>query len=110
MRNEIRDDLDRKQMEVGVFNDVDGADRAIGALLDAGFLVEQITVVSSDRKKAEHFAAFKKQDPAGAHTAEAAVVGSGVGAAVGGVAVGVAALATGGAALWIAGAIAAAGG
>jgi hypothetical protein len=92
-------------LEVGVFNTIDEARRAVQGLLHAGFTKEQITVVCSDETKERYFAEFDHQQPAGTHTATAAIAGGTIGALLGGVSVIASAIATGGWALWAAGPI-----
>jgi hypothetical protein len=98
-------DVQNATFEAGVFSNVDDADQAVKNLLAAGFTTEHVTVVCSDDTKERYFRRFEHQDPAGTHTATAAVVGGTIGAALGGLTVLAAAAATGGIALWAAGPI-----
>lgn len=50
-----------KPIRAGVFTNVETADKAVAALLDAGFKKEQITVICSDKAKQEHFASFEQE-------------------------------------------------
>lgn len=92
-------------LEVGVFNSIDDARQAVHMLMDAGFTIEQITVVCSDDAKEQYFHEFDHQQPAGTHTATAAITGGTIGAVLGGLTVVGSALATGSLALWAAGPI-----
>lgn len=92
-------------VEVGVFDTVDAARNAVFQLLDAGFTVEQISVVCSDETKKRYFREFEHQNPAGTNTPRAAVIGGTIGAVIGGLAVVGSAVATGSLALWAAGPI-----
>ena len=99
-----------RPIRVGIFNSAIEADRAVAELLAAGFSPQQVTVICSEATVQRHFKQFEHQDPAGAHTAAAAMTGGALGAAVGGVATlalaslatlgGVALVAAGGIALW----------
>ncbi|MEX2316157.1 MAG: hypothetical protein WD669_03330 [Pirellulales bacterium] len=99
-----------RPIEVGVFDSVDAASRAVEGLLAAGFTVEQITVICSDETKERKFHAFEHQEPAGTYGVKATVAGSALGALVGGLAVIASAVATGGVAILAAGPISAAAG
>jgi len=103
----VNNDLKNAALEVGVFDSVDDARRAVLGLMDAGFSREQITVVCSDETKERYFAEFEHQDPAGTYTPRAAIAGGTIGALVGGLAVVASAMATGSLALWAAGPISA---
>jgi hypothetical protein len=92
-------------LDVGVFDTVIAARTAVEKLTAAGFAADQITVVCSDHSKADLFREFKHQDPAGTHTAEAALGGSAIGATLGSLAIIASAAATGSVALWAAGPI-----
>lgn len=67
-----------------VFSTVEGAERAVTGLLDAGFHREQISVLCSDEAKERHFRSFEHEDPSGSHTPESAAVGGIIGATLGG--------------------------
>lgn len=95
----------RAALEAGVFSNVEDARKAVHQLLNAGFTIEQITVICSDQTKERYFREFEHQEPAGTFTPAAAAVGGTIGAAIGGLSVIAAAVATGGAALWAAGPI-----
>jgi hypothetical protein len=88
-----------RPIEAGVFADLQLADQAVAALLDAGFDKEHITVICSDAAVQRHFSEFEHQDPAGAHTTTAVMVGGAIGAVLGGLTTAVGAVATGGLAL-----------
>jgi hypothetical protein len=94
-----------RPLEVGVFDSIDNARRAVTGLLDAGFSREQITVVCSDETKERYFREFEHQEPAGTFTPGATIAGATIGALLGGLSVVVSAIATGGLALWAAGPI-----
>jgi outer membrane lipoprotein SlyB len=94
-------------IRVGVFASIEAADKAVDALLKAGFTANQITVICSDRRKEQHYRRFEHQHPAGAHTANAAVTGGAIGAALGGLSVLAGAVTTGGVGLLAAGGLAA---
>src|SRR5688500_16718604 len=94
-------------VRVGVFDSVGDADRAVAALLEAGFSQDEITVICSDRSKEQWFRAFEHQDPAGSKTPAAAAAGSAIGAALGGFTALAAGAATGGVSLVAAGGLAA---
>jgi hypothetical protein len=94
-------------LRAGVFATVQEADRAVHRLLDAGFTVEQITVLCSDVVKEKLFQDFEHQDVAGANVPAATVAGGTIGAILGGVTIILATAATGGAALLASGGLAA---
>jgi hypothetical protein len=94
-------------VRVGVFDSVGDADRAVAALLEAGFSQQEITVICSDQSKEQWFRAFEHQDPAGSKTPAAAATGSAIGAALGGFTALAAGAATGGVSLVAAGGLAA---
>jgi hypothetical protein len=99
-----------RPLRVGIFKSSVEANRAVAELLALGFRPEQVTVICSEATVQNQFKQFEHQDPAGAHTPEAALTGGALGAAVGGVAAlalasfvslgGAALLAAGGVALW----------
>jgi hypothetical protein len=72
-----------KNVEVGIFLDVDSAARAVGQLLEAGFTKEHITVVCSDENKEKYFREYEHQEPAGTFTPRAAAAGGTLGALLG---------------------------
>jgi heat induced stress protein YflT len=92
-------------LEVGVFDAVEDARRAVQRLLDAGFSNEQITVVCSDETKERYFSEFEHQHPAGTYTPTATIAGGTIGALLGGLTIVASAIATGSLALWAAGPI-----
>lgn len=94
------------RFEAGVFSSVDDARKAVHGLLQAGFTPEQITVICSDETKEKNFREFEHEEPAGSHTAAAAVTGGTIGAVVGGLSVIPPTVAAGTLALWVAGPIA----
>jgi len=98
-----------RTIRAGVFSNEDDAFRAVRDLLAAGFTVEEVTVICSDRNVEKRFEAFHHQDKAGEHTPEAAMTGGLMGATLGGLAA-VGLVATGGVALIAAGGFAAFGG
>jgi len=91
--------------EAGVFDSIDSARQAVRGLLASGFSKDQITVLCSDQTKEQYFSEFDHEQPAGTHTATAAVVGGTIGAALGGLAVVASAAVTGSLTLWAAGPI-----
>jgi hypothetical protein len=95
-----------KPIRVGIFSSIDDADRAVAALLDAGFTAEEITVVCSDKAIERHFHSFEHQEPAGSHTATAVTAGGVIGAALGGLTAIAGVATTGGVGLLVAGAFA----
>jgi hypothetical protein len=97
--------LDNRPLEVGVFNSVDDARKAVQELLNAGFTRDHVTVICSDETKERYFREFEHQDPAGTFTPGATITGATIGALLGGLTVVVSAIATGGLALWAAGPI-----
>jgi hypothetical protein len=98
-------DVQNPALEVGVFDSVEAARRAVLGLLAAGFSKEHITVVCSDETKERHFREFEHQDPAGTFTPGATIAGATIGALLGGLTVAASAIATGGLTLWVAGAM-----
>lgn len=96
-----------RPIRVGVFSTVAAADRAVHALLEAGFAKDQITVLCSDDALESHFREFEHQDPAGTFMPAAAVAGGTIGAVLGGLTALVGVAATGGVALLAAGGVAA---
>jgi hypothetical protein len=100
-------DIEKRPLEVGIFDSVDDARRAVHGLLNAGFSREQITVVCSDETKERYFSEFEHQHPAGTFAPAATITGGTIGALVGGLTVVASALATGSLALWAAGPISA---
>src|SRR5690242_14285725 len=93
------------ELEVGVFDTVDEARRAVHGLREAEFTNEHITVVCSDETKERYFSEFEHQDPAGTYTPTATIAGGTIGAIVGGLTVIASAIATGSVALFAAGPI-----
>ena len=84
-------------LRIGVFNTVEGADRAVSGLVQAGFQPHEISVICPTCSP-EKYREYHRTDPAGSHNAAGALKGGAIGGFLGGlVAVGVAA--TGGAAL-----------
>ena len=94
-------------VRVGVLDSVGDADRAVAALLEAGFSKDQITVICSDDSKERWFRAFEHQAPAGSRTPAAAAAGTRIRAALGGFSALAAGAATGGVSLVAAGGLAA---
>jgi hypothetical protein len=99
-----------RPIEVGVFDSVQAAGRAVEELLRAGFTQDQITVVCSDETKERYFREFEHQKPAGTHDVTATVTGGAIGAIIAGLTIMVSAIATGGMAILAAGPITAAAG
>jgi hypothetical protein len=99
--------LQNRPLEVGVFNSIDAARKAVHDLMGAGFSAKDITVVCSDETKERYFSEFEHQEPAGTFTPTASIAGGTIGAIVGGLAVVGSAIATGSVALWAAGPISA---
>ena len=98
-------DKETQPVRAGIFSTPQAAERAISALLAAGFTKEQITVICSDETKERYFREFEHQEPAGANTQAAAATGGAIGATVGSVAAGAIGAATGGLPLIVAGGI-----
>ena len=92
-------------IRVGVFDTIPDADRAVHALLNAGFTKEHITVICSDKYKEHFFQAYEHQDPAGTSTAEKAAWGGAIGATLGGLVTLAGVVATGGIGLLVGGAV-----
>jgi outer membrane lipoprotein SlyB len=88
-------------VRVGVFDTVRLADRAVGTLIAAGFAQEQISVICPQCHGPIR-EGVRAEEPAGAHTPGAAAAGGAIGAVLGGL-TGIAGLASGGAALLVAG-------
>ena len=102
-----------KPVRAAVFATVERAERAVSALLSAGFSVAEITVVCSDETKERYFRPFEHEQPAGTNTPLAATVGGAIGASIFGLTAvgagiatgGVALIAAGGGAMWFGGMI-----
>jgi hypothetical protein len=99
-----------RPVEVGVFDTVQAAGRAVDGLMGVGFTIDQITVVCSDETKERYFREFEHQKPAGTHDLTATIAGSAIGAILGGLSVVATAVATGGLAILAAGPLTAAAG
>ncbi len=69
-----------RPIEVGIFDSVESADRAVAGLLKAGFTVDQITVVCSDETKERYFRKYEHQEPAGTLSPITAAAGGAIGA------------------------------
>jgi hypothetical protein len=93
-----------RPLRAGILDSVADADLAVAELLAAGFTGDQITVVCSERAVKEHFKSYEHQDPAGEHTAAAALTGGAIGAALGGLATVAGVVTVGGAAILVGGA------
>ena len=76
--------LAEKPIRAAVFHNVSAAQDAVSHLLNAGFPPERISVLCSEESRERHFREFEHEEPAGSHTAEAAVKGGAAGAVVGG--------------------------
>src|SRR5258708_35079822 len=99
----INKDVRNPALEVGVFDSVDDARKAVQGLLGAGFSKEHITVVCSDETKERYFREFEHQEPAGTLTPGGAIAGATIGALLGRLTVVASATATGGTGLWAGG-------
>jgi hypothetical protein len=99
-----------RPLEVGIFDTVEAAKRAIDGLQQAGFSQDEITVICSDQTKERYFKAFEHQEPAGTYDAKAVATGGAVGAVLAGLTVIASAVATGGLTILAAGPITAAAG
>ena len=88
-----------KPFRVGIFGTVAQADRAVRALLDAGFSKDQLSVVCSNEAIKEHFSDLHTPPSGASYTPPAIVTGGLVGATIGGLVLGATALVTGGATL-----------
>jgi hypothetical protein len=74
-----------RTFRVGVFEDPRSADRAVDALLAAGFEPDHITVIAPDDPQVKaHYAGLRIEEPAGAHAPAAATTAGAIGAVVGG--------------------------
>jgi hypothetical protein len=73
----------RTPVRVGVFSRLANADRAVHALVAAGFRNDEITVICPTCTP-DNFHEYKHQESAGAHTLAAASTGSAIGALLGG--------------------------
>lgn len=80
------DTAQKTPIRAGVFTHVADADKAVHGLQAAGFTDKEITVVCSNEARESHFRQFEHQDPAGAHTPNAALTGGAIGAVLGGIA------------------------
>lgn len=94
-----------RPVRVGVFSDVEHADRAVANLLAAGFTRDKLSVVCSDEVIRAHYEGIKTEEPAGAHTPLAVAAGGTIGA-IGGLALAAAGAAVGGPAFLAAGGLA----
>ena len=98
-------------IRVGVYSTMAAADCAVGALAQAGFNSEQISVLCSEPTIEAHYRKYEHQDPAGTNTAAAAAAGGAIGVVLGGLSVlagavttgGIGILAAGGLAVWTGG-------
>jgi hypothetical protein len=101
------DTVVERPIRIGVFADIESAQRAVGRLIEAGFRRSQISVVCSDETKERYFREFEHQKPAGTTTPVVAAAGGALGAMLAGVTIVIAAGATGGVALLAAGGVSA---
>ncbi len=92
----------KKPVRVGVFSTFHEADRAIDGLIAEGFTESEISVICPQCESPVH-TGVHEQEPAGAHTPEAAAAGGTLGALVGLLSAAVGITATGGAGLLVAG-------
>jgi hypothetical protein len=95
----------QKPVRAAIFSTVGAADQAVSRLAAAGFTNQEISVICSDEAKEAHFREFQHEDPAGAHTGNAALAGGAIGATLGGLAALAGIVATGGIGLAATGAI-----
>lgn len=86
-----------KPIRAGIFDSESSADRAVAALLTAGFAKERISVVSARpmAQRADHVP-VEQVPPAGSHTTGAIAAGGAIGSVLGGLTVAVGVAATGG--------------
>jgi hypothetical protein len=85
-----------------VFNSVPEADRAIDALIAAGFAKEHISVICPECVAPPH-AGVQEEERSGSHTPRAAATGGAIGAVLGGLTAAIGIAASGGTALFVAG-------
>jgi hypothetical protein len=93
--------MNASQVEVGVFQTLNGADAAVADLVEAGFPKESITVICPTCS-AQQFEGTHHQEPSGSHTPRAIATGGAIGVLLGGLTV-AAITATGGMALLVVG-------
>lgn len=82
-------------VRAAVYPNVRAAERAVHELIEAGFPREAISVVAPESMHGD-FDGVESEEPAGAHTKEAALAGGTVGALLGGLTLAVGLAATGG--------------
>lgn len=92
----------KKPFCVAVFDTVPEADRAIDALLAAGFAKDHVSVICPQCEAPPH-AGVREEERSGSHTPQAAAVGGTIGAVLGGLTAAIGIAATGGTALFVAG-------
>ena len=97
----------QRLIRVAVFSTLSQADQAVHALLQAGFVKDQVTVLCSDRFTEDHFREFEHQHVSGAYTPAAVAAGGAIGALLGGLTAVAGFVTTGGIGLLAAGGIAA---
>lgn len=93
-------------VRVGVFSQIERADRVIHALHEAGFEQHSINLICPQcevGRPTDHPGEYDEQEPAGAHAPAAIASGSAIGAVLGGAIALAATAATGGLALFVAG-------
>jgi len=96
----------RTPVRVGVFENLDNADRAVHLLHEQGFTKHEINVICptcAPGRPGDRPNEYEKSEPAGANTKVAATSGGAIGAVLGGLLAIASAAATGGAALLVAG-------
>ena len=92
----------KKPFRVAVFDTVPEADRAIDALIAAGFAKEEISVICPHCVTEPH-AGVNEEERSGSHTPRAIAAGGTIGAVLGGLTAAIGIAATGGTALFVAG-------
>jgi len=92
-----------KPFRVGIYNTIAQADQAVRGLLDAGFSKDELTVICSNKARAEHYRDLPTEPEGASYTPQAIVTGGLVGATIGGLVLGATSLVTGGVALLAAG-------
>jgi len=90
-------------IRVGVFDQIERANRAIETLIESGFPPERMSVICPECAEDVFPPKVNTDDPAGTHTRDAALAGGAIGAVLGGLTAAVGLAATGGVGLLIAG-------
>ena len=94
-----------KPIRVGIFGTVAAADRAVRDLLAAGYSKKELTVICSDKHKADLVSDGRKAEPPSTNMPAGMLAGGLIGASIGGLILAATALTTGGAVLVAAGTI-----